>query len=800
MDLSDRDQYEQSHVALTADHGSTSIDDEVSLTEQTAFARQLVRIGNAGLRAEAVALARQQVVESSVGVCGSNHVILVLREVGAAGTLRQQDVVSSTGIARQLAVSIADQARSSGHTDNLTRALQFSTAFDDGTGSSQNLFIKFDRGRHQTGGLVLVRNDGIPFTDDDVAQSLLAADQVNLAIERAALEEQVRQRATERQLVSRLTQTIVGMQSLPEVLSEVAAAVRTITGWDACAVAAYARDLETLSIEAVEAGLFQNSGLLLVGERLRLADWHSLRFALDNCSPYQLSLEHSEALGQYEREYMTRLRANALLAVPIALNAEAVGLVMLFSRSAYILDASDLRAVREIGANAALAIQHNQFATLARRQADEQAAMLRISRAIISTKDMHAVLAEICRASLGFEGIDGCRILLWHKDQDRFEIGAVQTVRDWQMYYQVSDQYPSADWPTSRMAIRDNATRGYLVSDPDVTARERANHDADQIQSFHTFPINVGNEVVGVLSLLGRAKRRFSPDNVRIGQELAYQAAQAIDRARLIGQLQRRAETDGLTGLLNHRAALETLDRELAAARKLDEQLSIIVIDLDDFKFFNDTHGHITGDQILVEVATALYETSRSRDYVARYGGDEFLLILPSTSRESAAQVAERILQRMSTSTLQVGTLDLPIRVSVGVATFPQDARNRQELIAYGDAAMYAAKERGGGQLGMVDRQTRSLEVTPLGALSGLVQAVDRKDRYTKVHSDLVAEYSVRFGRSLGLAPPKLMRSIWPVACTISARSRSPIQCCGNRANFRTRKRSLFASTSYSAN
>jgi diguanylate cyclase (GGDEF)-like protein len=687
------------------------------------------------------------VAEACTGIAGAHLALILLKDPRTPVQLSDADAIPSTGVAKgelsRLVATVQEVARAGGEP-------QANACVEDSQ-AGWVLYVPFPEHRRLHGGLALI-SDSPAITEDDRESAVLAADQASLAIRQAMLEEEVRHRSTERQLVSRLTQTVVGMHELSAVLAEVAQAVRKITGWNASVVAPYHRDTDCLTIDAVDCGVGPVPGMPAPGDRIRLADWPSLRFALDNCSPYLVSLEQAETLAPLEREHLSHFGIASLLAVPFSVNEEGAGLMLLYSRQATALDPGDLRAVQEIGANAALAIQHSRYAQEARVRADEQSALLRVSSTLNSGKSLHAILAEICRVSLGFESVEGCRILLWHKESDRFEIGAVQTVRDWQTYYQISDRYPAADWPTCRIAMKEKTARGSLVSDQDLTARERANHAADMIQSIHTFPILIGQEPAGVLSLMSRSHRRFSQNSIRIGHKLAAQAGQAIDRAELIGQLQRRAETDGLTGLLNHRAAYETLDRELAAARKLDEQLSIIIIDLDDFKFFNDTHGHVTGDLVLVEVANALRESSRARDYVARHGGDEFMLILPSTTREMAQVVAERVLKRMSTATLRVGNLDLPIRVSVGVATYPVNAANRQELIAYGDAAMYSAKECGGGQLGTIDRRTRSLEVTPIGALSGLVRAVDRKDRYTKDHSDMVAEYAVRFGRYRGLA------------------------------------------------
>ncbi|MDQ2682517.1 MAG: diguanylate cyclase, partial [Chloroflexota bacterium] len=599
--------------------------------------------------------------------------------------------------------------------------------------------------------LVLIRTGRTGFGEGGLATARLIADQAGLALRMARIDEERRTQLDERATVARITQTVVTMQDLDAVLDEVAMAVRKLSGWEACSVGVLARDIDAVLVRSSIRNTGDLSGIPQPGERLRLRDWQSLRFALDNCAPYQVGPDQAETLTEAERSHFHDHGIASWLAIPFVVNGEAIGAVILYSREARCLSGQVLRTVQEIGTNAALAIQHSQYAVEAQQQAEEQSALLRVSHAVISGKDLRVILSEVARVSLGFEGVEACRILLWHKEEDQFEIGAMQSVRDWQMLYQVSDRYPATDWPSCRAVAQTGQPLGLHISDPELTARERANHIADGILSFHSFAIQVGESSVGVLSLLSRSRRRLPKHAVRMGQELALQAAHAIDRTNLFRQLQRRAETDGLTGLLNHRAAFEALDRELAAARKLSEPISIIVVDLDDFKFFNDTHGHLTGDRVLVEVAKALQESCRPRDYVARYGGDEFLLILPGTNEEVAAGVGVRLLRRMESTTVTVHNLELPVRISVGVATFPNDASNRQELIAYADAAMYSAKECGGGQLGTIEKGTRSLEVTVLGALNGLVRAVDRKDRYTKDHSDLVADHAVQFGRYLRL-------------------------------------------------
>ena len=151
------------------------------------------------------------------------------------------------------------------------------------------------------------------------------------------------------------------------------------------------------------------------------------------------------------------------------------------------------------------------------------------------------------------------------------------------------------------------------------------------------------------------------------------------------------AITDGLTGLYNHRYLQVRLDEEIARARLEDEALSVLFIDLDELKVFNDSRGHKAGDEVLRRVARAVEKRTRRIDLVARYGGDEFVVALLGTGTAAAVDTAERIRSGIRAE----NTNDGAISVSIGVATFPDDAGSKAELLDKADWAMYVAKRAG---------------------------------------------------------------------------------------------------------
>jgi diguanylate cyclase (GGDEF)-like protein len=185
---------------------------------------------------------------------------------------------------------------------------------------------------------------------------------------------------------------------------------------------------------------------------------------------------------------------------------------------------------------------------------------------------------------------------------------------------------------------------------------------------------------------------RFDADEFELAKRFGDAAALALDNAKSRAQLEHQAQTDALTGLLNHRYFHERLRAELQRASRSHLPLGLLMLDIDDFKRVNDIHGHAAGDEVLVRLAESLRGSARGSDVVCRIGGEEFAVILPETDANSASQLAIRMRQRMAAQAV-AGLGDLT--VSIGFAEGPADASNPRELVACAEAAMMTAKASG---------------------------------------------------------------------------------------------------------
>lgn len=220
-------------------------------------------------------------------------------------------------------------------------------------------------------------------------------------------------------------------------------------------------------------------------------------------------------------------------------------------------------------------------------------------------------------------------------------------------------------------------------------------------------------------------------------------------------RLKQVARTDGLTGLYNHRSLLDSLAKEVERSVRYDHPLAVLMMDIDGFKLLNDTYGHQAGDDVLRHVADLLTKMVRTGDVIGRYGGDEFMSVLPDTDRDGATLMAKRMLEAISLERVHTdGGDEVPFAMSIGLAVCPEDSRNGQELITYADASLYEAKQILGSSVRVWHGEPREVpgyQGTPLGAIDSLVRGIDSKDYYTRRHSQQDADFAVELGQALGL-------------------------------------------------
>jgi diguanylate cyclase (GGDEF)-like protein len=212
-------------------------------------------------------------------------------------------------------------------------------------------------------------------------------------------------------------------------------------------------------------------------------------------------------------------------------------------------------------------------------------------------------------------------------------------------------------------------------------------------------PLVSGDRVMGVIEGVRHSEpgqRAFTRSEIRLLDALALPIAFALGNSLRIAEAERLSQTDDLTKLHNARFLRQFVLAEVRRARRYGSSVGALFFDLDDFKNVNDMHGHLVGSHVLMEMAAVILSSVRDTDIVARYGGDEFVVILPESNIDQAAFVAERVRQKIERNRFAGGRgLNLRLTASFGVATFPLHAQSPQQLVANADAAMYEAKAAG---------------------------------------------------------------------------------------------------------
>jgi diguanylate cyclase (GGDEF)-like protein len=215
------------------------------------------------------------------------------------------------------------------------------------------------------------------------------------------------------------------------------------------------------------------------------------------------------------------------------------------------------------------------------------------------------------------------------------------------------------------------------------------------IETVFLLPLISGDIPFGAVLIANKSKMHLSGNTIKTIETLVNQSATSIANAKIYLRMEMMATTDGLTGLFNHRCFQDRVAEELERIKRYPENLSILLMDIDHFKRFNDTYGHPIGDKVLKMAADTFKRSLRKVDFAARYGGEEFVAILVNTDKRGAVKMGERIRKNIENEIITIDSKDMNITVSVGISTYPKDSSDKKGLIHLADKALYYAKGTG---------------------------------------------------------------------------------------------------------
>lgn len=380
------------------------------------------------------------------------------------------------------------------------------------------------------------------------------------------------------------------------------------------------------------------------------------------------------------------------LGVPMIVRDQVTGILTLDSCMPGSYTEEDARLAMSFANQAALAVANARLYQSERQQRTLAQALREISLALSRSLDTTSILETLLDQIKRVVPYDSASVMLLQGD----DVG-IAGHRGYESFNvdHLIDQFALSVSDTPNLSHMANTRRPHFV--PDVK------NDSDwvdvdtslHIGSWLGAPLIAQNRLLGFLSLDKVERGFYSEGHAERLESLAGHAALALSNALNFGEVEQASITDYVTGTFNHRYFQQMLRREIGRARRYGHPASILMIDLDNFKLVNDTHGHPFGDKLLFALAERIKADLRDIDLLARYGGEEFAIILPRTSLRYLRTVGERLRKTVAAQPFKINGKQVPLTISVGGATFPDNAREAHRMVECADEAMYRAKQNG---------------------------------------------------------------------------------------------------------
>ncbi len=418
------------------------------------------------------------------------------------------------------------------------------------------------------------------------------------------------------------------------------------------------------------------------------------------------------------------------LGVPVVIPDEPIGVIGVQNyMKEYAFNEDDTRLLQTIAANLGIAIQNARLYQEAHHRAEQMSTLYNVGLTLTANLEFNQVLRQLFESCQQILPLDAFYVAVFDEKTQ---------IISHPLYYEngVERAVPTRDINVAPGLSGEIILNGRTIYIADASKRQiRKSHQIIRAggrpaRSYLGAPMSVSGRVVGVISIQSYAPNAYTQEQIRLLETIANVAGVAIENSRLYEQaqadieqrrhaqesllnanqdlhiqlnkvkalqreLREQAIRDPLTGLHNRRFLNSVLPQRIEQTSQRDTQLSILMIDIDRFKTFNDSYGHHAGDALLQSLAGLLRRHTRSLDIACRYGGEEFLLVLSNTSLEIASRRAEELRRAFDASENKFGDQVLHATISIGVAAFPEHGTGIEELIMQADQALYAAKASG---------------------------------------------------------------------------------------------------------
>jgi len=449
------------------------------------------------------------------------------------------------------------------------------------------------------------------------------------------------------------------------------------------------------------------------------------------------------------------------LFVPLISRDRLIGILALDKKQPGRYSLEDFSLLEDVTNRVAVSMEKEYLQERLREREEELSVINRLSTIITSSLDIQVIYDSFIEELKKVVDVSWAAIVLIEENNLYFLALSSEIGSAWKVGERVPIKGTATEWVVTHRKV---------VVESDLSQESRFGtakyHLKQGVRSIVYLPLIAKGKAIGSLIVASRHPNAYSQRHIMLLEQLASQIAMPVENSQRYAEAEEKAHIDELTGLLNRRSLDELITSEIGRHSRYGGVFSIIILDLDSFKAFNDNYGHLAGDKLLREIGSIMKRSIRSADQAFRYGGDEFAILLPQTTIEAAYEVAERVRQRV---TSEAKTGSVPVTASLGLASWPIDGIGSNEVIAVADAALYHAKRGGGNQSHQASGTSLTLDDTivssgdiqdseVLNTIHTLVATVDARDHYSRSHSKKVKEHAIALAQALNLEPPEISK------------------------------------------